>query len=160
MTVIRAEELLDRKTSRFDGVISLKRSSDYSLREFLSEVRGAKHVKLVEKIRNEEKKKKRDEFKTQLPAVTLSGLGNRKSKHDIDAPPFIHSGLLQIDLDLDDHPDWQVRKMFDVVNNDSHVLASFLSPSGGVKAVVPIEQNNQAHLNCFLNAEKHFSNLV
>ena len=40
MKAIRAEELLDRKISRFNSVRSKTSSSDYSLREFLSEVQG------------------------------------------------------------------------------------------------------------------------
>jgi hypothetical protein len=157
MKAIRAEELLDRKISRFDSHFSLQSSSDYSLRQCLGEVRGGEHKDLIEQIRYEQQKQKRDELKSQLPCVSLSGLGNRKGKHDISDPTFHHSGLLQVDLDLDDHAHWEINKMLEVVNNDRHVLASFLSPSGGVKAVVPIEQKIEGHLNCFLSAELYFS---
>ena len=158
MKAIRAEELLDRKISRFDSHFSLQSSSDYSLRQCLGEVRGGSHMELIHQIRKEREKAIRVELKAQLPCVTISGVGQRKGKADISDPPFHHSGLLQIDLDLEDHPDWQTQKIFEVVNNDNHVVASFLSPSGGVKAIVPILQDKGVHLNCFLNAEQHFSN--
>ncbi len=157
MTTIRAEELLERKISKFKIQFAKKPSLDYSLRQCLGEVRGTLHQTLVSKIRREGDKNKRDKLKSKLPGVTLSGVGNRKVKDDIIEPVFKHSGLLQVDLDLDDHRDWQVDKMFEVVNNDKHVLASFLSPSGGVKAVVPIEQKKETHVNCFLHAEEHFA---
>ena len=74
-------------------------------------------------------------------------------------PPFVHSGLLQIDLDIKDHPNLSSQEMLKTLKSDRHVVACFLSPSGGVKGVCAISQNEQDHLGCFLAAEKHFKGM-
>ena len=145
MTAIRAEELLGRKVSRFNSVISKKRFSNYSLRQCLGEVRGANHKALVVKIRNASSKIERDALKKKLPCISLSGVGNRKDKKDIIEPHFEHSGLLQMDFDLKDNNSMNAEIMSLNLKNDKHVVAYFLSPSGGIKAVVPIHQSVETH---------------
>ena len=147
MKVIRAEELLNRKVGRFFSHHSVKWNSDPSLKQVLDEVRSPHWKELVEKIRkvenlinkastSEEKKKLETEkslLKSKLAAVTISGLGHRKLSKNKLEPQFIHSGLLQIDLDKKDNPLLSSSKMKELLKNDPHVVASFLSPSGGVK---------------------------
>ena len=113
MTALRVEELLNRKVGRFLSHHSIKWNSDPSLKQVLGEVRGPHWEKLVEKIRkvensinkvstSEEKKKfetEKSSLKSKLAAVTISGLGHRKLSKNKLEPQFIHSGLLQIDLD-------------------------------------------------------------
>ena len=111
---------------------------DYTFREFLSEIEGNAFKNLVSKIRSidleNENENQRDILKAMLPCVSLSGAGDKKRRGAKQLPKFDHSGLLQVDLDLDKHPSWDIDKMFEVVNDDKHVLASFRSPSGGVKS--------------------------
>ena len=156
MSAIRAEELLDRKISRFNSVRSKKSSSDYSLREFLGEVRGAKHENLVQKIRKEPCEKKQKALKTSLPCVTLSGVGNRKSKDARTEPHFEHSGLLQMDFDVQDNPDLDVEAMVQRLKEETHVLALFLSPRGGIKVIIPIFQSVDQHKDSFYAATNYF----
>ena len=156
MTAIRAEELLGRKVSRFNGVRSKRSSSDYSLRQCLGEVRGTKHKALVEKIRNASRKTERDALKKKLPCISLSGAGNRNDKKDIIEPHFEHSGLLQMDFDLKDNNSMNAEIMSLNLKNDKHVVAYFLSPSGGIKAVVPIHQSVETHKQSFKSACNYF----
>ena len=157
MSAIRAEELLDRKISRFNSVRSKKSSSDYSLRKFLGEVRGAKHENLVQKIRKEPCEKKQKALKQKLlPCVMLSGVGNRKSKNALKEPIFEHSGLLQIDFDNADNPDLDVEAMVQKLKKDTHVLALFLSPRSGIKVIVPIPQSVQQQKESFYLASSYF----
>lgn len=156
MSAIRAEELLDRKISRFNSVRSKTSSSDYSLREFLGEVRGAQHKVLVQQIREESCEKKQKALKTSLPGVTLSGVGNRKSKDALTEPNFEHSGLLQIDFDNADNPDLDVEAMVQKLKKDTHVLVLFLSPRSGIKVIVPIPQSVDQHKVSFNVASSHF----
>jgi hypothetical protein len=153
--------LLERKISRFDSHYKRERMLDYTLREFLSEIQQPTFKNLITKIRSidfeNDNENQRDTLKAQLPCVTLSGVGDRKRKGATDLPKFDHSGLLQVDLDLEKHPSWEIDKIFEVVNADKHVLASFKSPSGGVKAIVPILADQESHRDCFLTVEKHFA---
>ena len=173
MTALRVEELLNRKVGRFLSHHSIKWNSDPSLKQVLGEVRGSHWEKLVEKIRkvensinkvstSEEKKKletEKSSLKSKLAAVTISGLGHRKLSKNKLEPQFIHSGLLQIDLDKKDNPLLSSSKMIELLKNDPHVVASFLSPSGGVKGICAISDNEDDHLGCFLGAKKHFKEL-
>jgi len=156
MKAIRAEELLDRKISRFDGVKAINRSSDYSLREYLGEVRGTKHENAVAKIRNESCVEKQKVLKTKLPCVTLSGVGDRKAKATATEPHFDHSGLLQMDFDLSENPNLETKPTIQQLKNDQYVLAFFLSPRCGIKAIVPIHQSVGQHKDSFEVASSYF----
>ena len=156
MTAIRAEELLGRMVSRFNGVRSKKSFSNYSLRQCLGEVRGTDHKALVEKIRNASSKTERDALKKKLPCISLSGAGRRRDKKDIIEPHFEHSGLLQMDFDLKDNNSMNAEIMSLNLKNDKHVVAYFLSPSGGIKAVVPIHQSVETHKQSFKSACDYF----
>lgn len=173
MTAIRAEELLNRKVGRFLNHHSVKWNSDPSLEQILGEIRSPHWKVLINEIREvesnidkassaEEKKKlktEKSELKSKLAAVTISGLGHRKLTTNKTEPPFVHSGLLQIDLDRKDHPQLSSSKMLELLKSDPHVVACFLSPSGGVKGICAISQNEDDHLGCFLAAEKHFKGM-
>ena len=173
MTAIRAEELLSRKVGRFSNHEARQWNSDPSLKQVLGEVRGPHWKEHVNQIRDveskidnasssEEKKKLKTEkskLKSKLAAVTVSGLGHRKLNTNKKEPPFVHSGLLQIDLDRKDHPQLSSSQILELLKNDPHVVACFLSPSGGVKGICAISQNEDDHLGCFLAAEKHFKEM-
>lgn len=163
MNSIRSEELLERKISRFESHFNCERILDYTIKEFLTEIQETKFKDLVTKIRSlddqNEGEGQRYNLKAKLPCVSLSGAGDKKRRGANQLPKFDHSGLLQVDLDLDKHPSWDIDKMFEVVNADRHVLASFRSPSGGVKAIVPILADIEFHTDCFLSAEQYFAEL-
>jgi hypothetical protein len=171
MTLICAEELLERKIGRFNSHFYKKRSSDYSLREFLGEVRGSDWKSKITEIRKADlevhkipsseiekvESLKVKKLKSSLPCVTISGVGDRGMKDEHSK--FIHSGLLQVDLDKKDHLEWDIAEMLKLINNDSHTLASFLSPSGGVKVIVAIESDCKCHSECFRTASDYFAEL-
>ena len=173
MTAIAAEELLDRKVGRFLTHFANKYSSLVSLNDLLNEIKGSHWEDLVsrirkidleiEKERNESKLKELKEqkrlLKSELAAVTLSGVGHRKEPTNKTEPSFAPSGLLQIDLDKKDHPHLTSPEMFDLLKSDPHILACFLSPSGGVKGICAISQDEDDHLGCFMSAECHFRQL-
>ena len=173
MTAIRVEELLNRKVGRFLNHRSEKWNSDPSLKQVLGEVRSPHWKELVKQIRDVESKidnasssveKKelkieKSKLKSKLAAVTVSGLGHRKLNTNKKEPSFVHSGLLQIDLDRKDHEQLTSAEIIELLKNDPHILACFLSPSGGVKGICAISQNEDDHLGSFLAAEKHFKEM-
>jgi hypothetical protein len=117
------------------------------------------NLKLIRRVRPRRRrssKLRKSKLKSKLAAVTVSGLGHRKLNTNKKEPPFVHSGLLQIDLDRKDHPQLSSSKMLELLKSDPHVVACFLSPSGGVKGICAISQNEDDHLGCFLAAEEHF----
>ena len=157
MKAIRAEELLERKVSRFNSVRSKKSSSDYSLRKFLGEVRGANHKVLIRKIRKEPCEKKQKALKQRLlPCIMLSGVGDRNDSKKKEEPDFEHNGLLQMDFDISDNPDLDLETMVQKLKEDTHVVALFLSPRGGLKAIVPIPQSVDQHKDSFNAANNYF----
>ena len=95
-------------------------------------------------------------LKLKLPCVTLSGVGDRKSKATSTEPHFVHSGLLQIDFDLSENPNLEIESTIQQLKNDRYVLAFFLSPRGGIKAIVPIPQSVDQHKDSFNVASSHF----
>lgn len=173
MTAIRAEELLKRKVGRFLTHFANRWSSNSSLKDVLGEVRGSHWKAKVDEIRqlevkinsdisethSRDLKTKKSKLKSELPAVMISGVGNRKPRINKTEPSFVHSGLLQIDLDMKDHAQLTSAEIIELLKNDPHILACFLSPSGGVKGICAISQNEEDHLGCFLAAEEHFKRL-
>lgn len=67
----------------------------WTLTDFLNAVRFEKWGKLIEHIRSEEDKKKRDNYKRALPSVTISGTFTERKESLLIA----HSGFIAIDID-------------------------------------------------------------
>lgn len=98
--------------------------------------------------------------KTKFPAVALSGVIRGARKKAVDEGRFQHSGILQIDLDLKDHPGMTVDEMKRRCKNSAYSVFVATSPSGaGVKAAIRIEKDPDSHLNSFRAAEQHFKQL-
>ena len=118
-------------------------------------------LKLIMRVRPRKKelKTEKSELKSKLAAVTVSGLGHRKLKTNKKEPSFVHSGLLQIDLDRKDHPRLNSSKMLELLKSDPHVVACFLLLLEKLKGICAISPNEDDHLGCFLAAEKHFKEM-
>ena len=90
----------------------------------------------VNKIRRERNKDKRDELKSMLPAVTISGTFSKRSKDSL----IKHSGLICLDIDSKDNPtisNWNqvIRDMTEIIN----IAFASLSVSGnGCFVVIPL----------------------
>jgi len=98
--------------------------------------------------------------KRNLPAVTVSGVIHGHRKSSADEGRIDHSGILQIDFDGKDHPGLSVGEIQARCKVSPYLLAMFMSPSGdGLKCLARCEADLDQHLNSFLAAEKHFSEL-
>lgn len=105
-------------------------------------------------------KRAADAIKKKLPAVSLSGCITGRRKKAVDDGRFVHSGLLQIDLDAKDNPGWSLAALRTVLTNDDRIVAVFTSPSGnGMKGVARIPSDATTHKAAFLAAEAHFKTL-
>lgn len=89
-------DVLDVKVSIFQNYNSPDNPQEVNLLTFL---KSAKYKTEVEAIRAIAEKDKRDGLKAKLPAITPSGLFNRRE----EAALVKHSGLIQIDIDAQDN---------------------------------------------------------
>jgi len=108
---------------------------------------------LVQRIRKEKNKTKRNELKKMLPAICFSGTFNKR----LDTSLTDHSGL--ICLDFDGYP--KVKTMLEDkanIANNPYVFAVFISPSGnGLKVLVKVPRDKDNHVNYFQSLQKHFN---
>lgn len=119
----------------------------------LTRIKEGKSKELVELIRKEKDKTKRNELKQQLPAICFSGTFNKR----LDSAIIEHSGF--ICLDFDGYPsvkEMNVEK--EIISTDKYVYSVFVSPSGdGLKVIVKIPKDIQEHKNYFNALEHHFN---
>ena len=110
-------------------------------------------IKLIEDIRNENDKAKRNVLKKKLPAICFSG---KFTKRD-ESSCLEHSGFICIDFDkFDSELDMLSYRM--ELCEDPYSYAVFTSPSGdGLKVLVKIPKDIPNHKNYFLSLEKHYN---
>lgn len=144
-----------------DTKITIFRSLEYvdtpfiiTLETAVRRIREGKSKKLIEAIRKEKDKEKRDALKRQLPAVLFAGVFKQRNKQGLKT----HSGLMI--TDFDGIPEQDLEKEFDKFKNNPHVVVIFRSPSGkGFKAVVRIPPCSITdHERYFKAFQKDFGN--
>lgn len=103
---------------------------------FCTIVMEGDYAEEVNMIRRERNKEKRDELKSMLPAVTISGIFTKRNKNSL----VKHSGLICLDIDSKGNPavsKWNqvIRDMSEIIN----VAFASLSVSGhGCFVVIPL----------------------
>jgi hypothetical protein len=87
--------------------------------------------------------------KLNLPAVTLSGIFNKRNSLNIKS----HSGLIQIDIDdVDDY-----KEAFYNICNNEYTYVCFKSPGGkGIKVIVKILPSPETHQQQFYALQRYF----
>jgi hypothetical protein len=119
----------------------------------LERIKTGKSKELVEAIRNEKNKEKRDALKIKLPAILFSGtFTNRNAKGLKD-----HSGYICLDFDKyeSDKKMTADRKKFE---KDEYTFSVFTSPSGnGLKVIVKIPPVVENHKDYFIALEKYYN---
>jgi hypothetical protein len=120
----------------------------------LDRIKTGKSKFVIENIRKEKIKEKRNELKKQLPCVLFSGeFSQRNAKSLIQ-----HSGFICLDFD-DYSNDDELKDDRDKLINDKYTYACFISPSGnGLKLIVKIPPSKETHLNSFLSLSNYYNN--
>lgn len=110
-----------------------------SVTDALNRIKNGKSKELVESVRSEKDKEKRNEIKKKLPSVCFSGeFKERKDEYLIK-----HSGYIVLDFD---HVDIQKTKA-KVIENE-YTNAVWVSPSGdGLKVLVKIADGSKHRLH-------------
>ncbi len=125
-------QITDSKISALENPFSyfpkvwLKASSETTtVPEMIDRIRSDEFAELVEKIRNEPDKKKRNELKKGLPCASVSGIvdGLRKRAHPEER--FTANGLLACDFDTDDFGGKTREQIRGILEGDDHCLAVF-----------------------------------
>ena len=118
----------------------------------LQRIKEGASQNLVQQIRKEQDKGKRNELKKQLPSICFSGKFNKRADVAIQG----HSGLICLDFD-------GYRKQKDLLEDkarfikDKFVFSVFISPSGkGLKVLIKIPSETATHTGCFLALENYF----
>jgi len=104
-------------------------------------IKNGNSQRLIELIRKESEKEKRNELKKQLPSICFSGQFKQREASGI----IKHSGLICLDFDnfktdeeLKEHREW--------LQKDEYTLALFTSPSGnGLKVLVKVLPETENH---------------
>lgn len=92
------------------------------------------------------------ELKRQLPAALFSGQFAARRKSEL----IEHSGIICIDFDKIEN----IKQKIDYMRYDPHIVAAFVSPSGnGIKTLIAIPDDPEAHLEAFLAASKYMKTI-
>ena len=118
----------------------------------LDRIKKGSSRELVESIRTENDKTKRNLLKQQLPSICFSGKFNQRSDKAIE----FHSGYICLDFDgYDDDETMLTHK--DSYADDDYVYSVFVSPSGkGLKVIVRIPPIIENHVKYFNSLKDHF----
>ncbi len=100
----------------------------------LERIKVGKSKDLIEAIRTEENKEKRNLLKRELPCVLFGGEFKERNKNGL----IQHSGLMIVDFDGYENES-VLNEQFELLKQNNHIVSLFVSPSGyGLKAVVHI----------------------
>ena len=100
----------------------------------LERIKMGKSKELVEKIRQEQDKEKRDALKRRLPCVCFSGKFNERYDNQL----IEHSGFIVLDFD---HVN--IEETLKEVSEKPYVYAAWISPSGdGLKVLVSLKSGS------------------
>jgi len=119
----------------------------------LNRIKEGKSKGLIETIRKEEDKEKRNLIKQQLPAVCFSGeFSERKDKSILQ-----HSGFICLDFDgFKSTKD--LLKTRNTLTSDEYSYSVFTSPSGnGLKVIVKIPQDPENHVKYFMSLQDYYN---
>ena len=124
-------------------------SYEITLEKALSRIQNGNSYSLIQKIRSEQDKEKKDALKKKLPSICFSGTFENGQRKDNLIKE--HSGLITLDFDKLGLTELINRK--NELANMPYVVACFLSPSGdGLKALVRIKDKtkHREHYNAIL----------
>jgi len=131
------------KISLFPNARSTTPESTIEIAEFLTAVKFGKWRTQIELIRSEPDKDKRSQLKTELPAITASGVFSKRNQDSL----IHHSGFICIDLD-----NFTDRTS---LLSDPYTYALLSSASGGGLAVF-VRINPEKHKESFKWLQEYF----
>lgn len=143
MNTNQDSNFLEKNVSYYKS-ITQKNNVLISLSEVFKAIQSGSDFKnIIEGIRNEKDKDKKDKLKKALPAITPSATFGEQRKNE-----FIKSYNALICLDFDKISDLQKKKT--ALSEDKYCMAVFISPSGnGLKFFAKVDGDSKGHLENF-----------
>lgn len=134
---------------------------DYIIENGFSPSGSLKIKNLSSQIINEKDPKKKKELKSKLAFFIAAGvcLGTLS-----DANMHLSSGMICIDIDIDDNPQWfsseeKYFELIELLKQNKYVFRLWRSPSGGLKLLVFIPDSFQTFRSSFNALEKYFKEI-
>lgn len=141
------------KITVFKSIDSDSQSQYFEISEVLDRIKRGNNRHLIEQIRSETNKQKRDSLKKRLFWICFSGEFTKRNNESMVA----HSGY--ICLDFDGIPEREMQIWRTRVQGNKHTYACFTSPSGnGLKVIwiIPECKTNEEHNLRFEAIAKEF----
>src|SRR3990167_3761114 len=115
--------------SIFNGVTDEDSSKTISVLDIVNNISNGEWKSLIESYRNETDKKKAEELKKRLPAVTFSGTFGGKKRLDANVEGYTNLMV----CDIDKISEEKLRSFKKKLSQDTYTLIYFESPSKGLK---------------------------
>jgi hypothetical protein len=142
------------KITVFKTIESDSQALYFEIEDVFDRIKRGNNRHLIEQIRKEDNKTKRDFLKKRLLWICFSGQFSRRNNESI----IEHSGY--ICLDFDQIPDKEIGIWRKKLQANPHTVACFTSPSGnGLKAIwrVPVCRTNEEHNRRFESIATQFA---
>lgn len=121
--------------------------------KILSRIKEGASKDLIQSIRTETDKEKRNNLKKKLPAICFSGKFSKRN----DSSIIEHSGFICLDFD-DFENEEKYREVRNILEKDKYTFALFESPSGnGIKLIVKIPKEIDRHKLYFNSLQDYYS---
>jgi hypothetical protein len=119
----------------------------------LERIKIGKSKSIIERVRSETNKDKRNILKQSLPAICFSGTFNKRTDNGL----INHSGLICFDFD-DFETNKELTKRLTELKEDQYTYSIFISPSGnGFKVLVKIPADREKHRLYFKALEEYYN---
>lgn len=136
----------------FKDIHSINSPHFISVEAALERIKNGKSKGLVEDIRNEKDKKKRNELKKSLPSIIFGGKFRKRTDDGLESP----SGYMTLDFDGFKSNDKMLSEKLRL-SKDKFIYAVWVSPSGeGLKALVRVPRNSHKFKNYFFALMDYF----
>lgn len=144
------------KVNLFKKVTDVNPTLTRDVSFFLDRIKNGNSKALISRLRSLEDKKAKNTIKLDLPAVTFNGTFTKRGKDHLKEP----SGLMTLDFDDFQH-EAEAFAFKEKLKTDCYVLAAWISPSMGVKALYRIMnvKDDAEFKKIYSEVAKKYSNL-
>jgi hypothetical protein len=140
---------MSKLVSFYSNIKSVIETEPKDIDEILGGIKSGFYKDIVERVRAEKDKAKRDELKKKAPNFTASGLFTKRTDEGLKQ----HSGFIAIDIDDVE----ELETTFKLLCNDDYTYACFKS-IGGYGLCVLIQIDGKQHRDSFESLKAYFYN--
>lgn len=139
--------------SIFNGVTDKNSSNIISVLDVINNISNGKWRGIIDSYRSEANKKKAEEIKKGLPAVTFVGTFGGKDRIDANVEGYTNLVV----CDIDKISEEKLRSFKKKLSQDAYTLFYFESPSKGLKVVVKVSSELEFHKShAFMQLQRYY----